>query len=258
MKIPNFETKKELFEFLYKNKQTLKAQKKSKEKHAEGIGFVLPINKSITKAAGNSDILHVKAAINSTNIMDTHDDVHIPGLWTKSLKENRFLIHNKEHLPSFEAIIADGEDVKAEAVMYKWDELGFKYPGQTQILLFNSNVKRKRHEYMFTQYKDGNVRNHSVEMTYVKLEMAINDEDYKDEFATWEKYYPMIVNKEIPDGKGYFWAILEAKANGGAAVPQGSNPFTPTIETKEPPEGTHKEPSTDTQKKAVFINLLKS
>ena len=75
-------------------------------------------------------------------------------------------------------------------------------------------------------------------MQYVKLALAINDEDYETELAVWDKYYDKIANKNVADNTGYFWAVTEAKAIEGSAVPIGSNQATPTHDIKvEPPEG---------------------
>ncbi len=95
-------------------------------------------------------------------------------------------------------------------------------------------------------------------MMYVKVFLAINDEDHETEYATWEKYIDQVANNKTAESKGYFWAVTEAKVIEGSAVPIGSNQITPTIDIKEPGKPTPTEPSKDTQRKAVFINLLKS
>ena len=258
MKIPDFNTKKELFEFLIENKQTLIAQKKAEIKHADGVLFGIVTDKSANKAVGNENEAQVKAIINTTNLMDSHKDVHIPGLWAKSLKENKNIMHIQEHKMSFDTIISDGVDLKAFTKEYKWKELGYAFEGSTEALVFDSTVKASRNPFMLKQYRDGNVKNHSVGMQYVKLVLCINDEDSGAEYEAWEKYYPMIANKSTADGYGYFWAVKEAKVIEGSAVPIGSNFATPTLDIKEPLEGTQKEPSKDTQRKTVFINLLKN
>ena len=35
--------------------------------------------------------IRVNVIINTTNIIDSHNDLHLPGLWKKSLQENKFL-----------------------------------------------------------------------------------------------------------------------------------------------------------------------
>ena len=250
--IPKFETKSELYEFLIEQKSTLIAQKMNITKHADGVGVSLEADRGITitnKAdpSSNEKEIKVKAVINTTNIMDSHKDVHIPGLWSKSLRENKRIMHIQEHQSSsFDKIIASGEDLKASTKTMSWESLGFNAKGNTQALVFDSTVKASRNKYMFDLYKDGFVDNHSVGMRYVKISMAINSDDdaYITEKAVWDKYYPEIANNKEADNTGYFWAVTEAKVIEGSAVPMGSNPITPTISIKN-------EPSKDTQQKAA-------
>lgn len=242
MKIPTFNTKKELFKFLYENKTKLIAQKKSVIKEADGFGYNVMTHpeelseealKFLNDTIETDDVnqFKVTAIINTTNIMDSHNDVHLPGIWTQTVKENKFMMHVQEHKSNqFDKIISDGNDLKPFIKYYTWKELGFSWEGKTQALVFNSIVKRDRNNYMFNQYAKGHVKNHSVGMRYVKLELAINNEDYKEEYAVWEKYIEKIINKEYAESKGYFWAVKEAKAIEGSAVPLGSNYVTPTYQ----------------------------
>ena len=74
----------------------------------------------------------------------------------------------------------------------------FDFEGKTQALVFNANIEKDRHEYMFKQYAKGRVKEHSVGMRYVKLELAINSESKYDvdEKEVWDKYISDIANKE--------------------------------------------------------------
>lgn len=234
LEIPQFESKKDLFSFLKENKSTLMAQKLNTFKHGDHIGSLF--SGVASKAQAVADTLHIKAVINTTNFMDSHKDVHLPGLWKKSLSENKRILHVQEHKSqSFDKIIADGNDLKACTQNISWKELGYNAEGATEALIFDSTVKASRNAYMFNQYKNGYVSNHSVGMRYVKLFMAINDDDYPEEKQVWDKYYSEIINKEEADSYGYFWAVTEAKVIEGSAVPIGSNPITPTL---EPLKGT--------------------
>jgi hypothetical protein len=212
--------------------------------------------KTIKAEAGDS--IQVRAIINTTNLMDSHKDVHLPGLWKKSLQESdRRLMHLQEHKMEFDKIISDKKDLKVYTKTYSWKELGVKLEGNTEALVFDSTVKQKRNPYMFGMYKDGNVDNHSVGMQYVKMLMAVNDEEYQQEFENWEKYYPEIANKEEADNTGYFFIVKEAKVIEGSAVPIGSNWATPTLDIKEPLEDTQKEPVLTTQKANEIIKQFK-
>lgn len=260
MEIPNFTTKSELFDFLVANKNKIIATRKDTIKHADGIPFLAVAGvtaKAIIAEELSDTEIKVKAIINTTNVMDSHKDVHIPGLWKKSLSENKNIMHIQEHQLQFDKIIAEGEDLKVYTKKYTFKELGFELEGTTEALVFESTVKRENNELMFSRYRANRVKNHSVGMRYVKLGLAINDENYPAEKALWDKYYSEIANKEQADESGYFWAVTEAKVIEGSAVPIGSNTITPTLEVKEPPQGTHiPEPSVDTQQAKSIINEL--
>lgn len=256
-----FKTNKELFSFLIENKDKLIAQKKAIKKEADCPVIIRPviINDSkiaARKAAGENitseDIqsLNVVVVINTTNYLDAHRDVHLPGIWNRSLQNNKMIMHVQEHKMEFSKIIADGDQLKAYTKTYSWSELGYDYEGKTEALIFESEILRRRNAYMMLQYANDWVRNHSVGMYYVKMDIAINDDDYPNEYEAWEKYYPEIANKDEADELGYFWYVLEAKLVEGSSVPIGSNPATPTRSTDkdDPPQGTqHKSnPSDDT------------
>lgn len=251
MKIPTFQTKEELFSFLKANKSALVAEKKYQVKHGDCIHhFVYNEDGSeeITKAIANpSDYngneLKVSLVINTTNIMDSHSDVHLPGIWNKTLRENKNIYLLEEHKMSFRNIISD--DVKAFVQSKSWGELGYNALGQTQALIFNTTIKRDRNEYMFKQYLNGHVKNHSVGMQYVALDLALNSDSKYDqeEKAVWDKYINDIINKEAVEAQGYFWAVREAKIIEGSAVVVGSNTVTPTLSVEgksEPEQSTHK------------------
>lgn len=225
-----------MIEQIVKNKDLIIAQKKAVMKQADSVYYYkvndkhIDANKSDISQIDltNTNVLNVKAIINTTNIMDSHDDVHIPGLWTKSLSENKNIMHLQEHDMSFKSIISSNEDLDAYVKFYNWADLGFDFPGQTQALEFDSNVKKSRNEYMFKQYANGYVKNHSVGMRYVKIFLAVNDNTYLEEFEVWSKYINQIVNADLAIEKGYFYAVTEAKVIEGSAVPIGSNHVTPT------------------------------
>lgn len=211
---------------------------KSMIKEADSIPFMVITERSdfLDKAGLESNVegvIKVRVIINTTNLLDSHDDVHIKGIWKKSLKENKRIKHKQEHGRTFKDIIADKEDLKAYTKMYSWRDLGYDKDGETEALVFDSTIRKSRNEEMYNEYKNGNVDNHSVGMIYGKMLFAADSE--LDEHAqlkiNWEKYYPEIANKEDADTRGYFWAILEAKAREGSAVPDGSNFITPTLST---------------------------
>ena len=237
--IPDFETKKELYDFLMTNKDSLIAQKCSAIKFADGFEAHVNVLKNEVGVANKSTFdenqteLTVKAVINTTNIMDSHGDVHLKGIWNKSLKENKRIMMLQEHKSNqFDKIIASGDDLNATVKTYTWKELGYDVDGETQALVFEAKVKKDRNPFMFEQYKQGYVDNHSVGMQYVKLNIAVNDEDYPLAKELYDNHINEIANKADVEAKGYFWAVAEAKAIEGSAVPNGSNKITPTLSVK--------------------------
>jgi hypothetical protein len=261
---PEFATKDELYKFIVDNEQRILTQKKEQLKNSDGFAFVTfeVENKSFVNKANliQKDEIEVKAVINTTNVIDSHLDLHMPGIWSKSLKENKNIMHLQEHEMKFDKIISDNEDLKAYVNTYNWKQLGYEFEGITQALMFQSKVKQERNAYMFEQYAKGRVKNHSVGMRYVKLLTCINSDDYPTQKENWDKYYPEAINKEVADIYGCFWVVLEAKIIEGSAVPLGSNQLTPTISVKADEnhsDKTEAEKSLQTeQKKQFFINLI--
>jgi hypothetical protein len=265
-----YTNKSDLFRFLKDNKAKIMAQKKFDMKRADAVNYhvVTFREKEIVKAIDNTpellqkNSITVRSIINTTNLLDSHGDVHMKGLWKKSLKEQKNLYLLQEHELSFDHIISDS--VKASAEIMKWSDLGIKYDGQTEALVFDSEIEKERNPYMFGQYARGYVKNHSVGMRYVQLFMCVDSEEkyYREEKEAWDKYIGEVINREEAEEKGYFWAVTEAKVIEGSAVPLGSNWATPTQSVKElfsePSEDTRDniEPSEDTQSKKSMFNLL--
>lgn len=253
-----FATKSELFAFLRENKETLITQKREQLKTGAGVPFgedVECVNKSLfIEKSEDEDVINIKAVINTTNVIDSHGDLHVNGIWNKSVKENKRILLLKEHQNEFDNIIAYSSDIKASVLSTTFKELGFNLDGTTEALVYEAKIRKDVNPEMYERYKSGFVTEHSVGMRYVKLDLAINDENEEKEYATWNEYSGQVANKEALEN-GYFWVVKEAKQIEGSAVPMGSNPFTPTIK-EEPTKVTPKqEPSSDTP--AEIINKFR-
>lgn len=250
---------KELFDFLITNKKLLIAEKKATLKFADAFSFSnihVTEKGEIVKASNeeDGDTIERTLVINTTKWLDSHRDVHIDGIWKKSLSENKDLYLLQEHSMTFQKIITD--EIVASTKKINWKTLGVDVEGQTEALLFKAIINKERNPYMFNQYKSGYVKNHSVGMRYVQIDMAINDEEYPEEFSIWNKYFDQIANKEEAENISYFFAVKEAKVIEGSAVPIGSNRITPVLDTeKQPAEATVKQPS---QKETNWSDLIKN
>lgn len=261
-----FKTIDELHKYLIDNKKSLIAQKKSVIKEADSIPYVgvsYSADKDVAdKAESAAEVvkegeIQVKVVINTTNLIDSHMDCHMKGLWKKSLSEQKKLKLLKEHKATFENVVSD--NVVATAKTMTWKSLGYDMEGSTQALIFDATIKEDRAPYMFGQYKNGYVDNHSVGMRYVTLYLCMNNDKSwaAEEKANWDKYYSEVANKEIADQYGYFWAVTEAKIVEGSAVVFGSNYITPTLSVKQHvPNDTLKTEPLITEE--VSIDMLKS
>jgi hypothetical protein len=259
IQVPQFADKAELHAWLHENKTLLLEQKKAILKEADTIPFVVdeqPLSnkgEAVDKAApqmldGEGEemegILKAQLVINTTNVIDSHMDCHMKGIWKKSLNEKKQFYLCQEHNLTFKGIITD--KVKAYTKNIAWSKLGAPYEGNTEALMFDAEIDSDRNEYMFEQYSKGRVKNHSVGMRYVKVYLCVNSDQkyYAEEKANWEKYYPEVMNKEVADQAGYFWAVTEAKIVEGSAVVLGSNSWTPTYAMTEK---DNNEPTDDDQ-----------
>lgn len=264
--IPAGLTGKALFDYLVKNEDLIFHARKSTVKWADEVCLMpLYVNEKgdlVSKAdlppqqGVDYSRLKVAPVINTTNWYDSHGDVHIPGLWKKSISDNKrngfYLLDT--HGRHFQDVIA--EACPAATKTMSWKELGLVISGTTEALMFTGIIEKARNEYMFDQYEKGYVKNHSVGMRYIKMLTCIDDDDYPVQKENWDKYIKEVANREDAEESGYFWAVLEAQIVEGSAVLFGSNGITPNTEAtlipsktqvedtpEQPPLGTGKEPS---------------
>jgi len=264
-----FNDKELLFRALKENKEALIAQKKMQTKQADSWFFVAnsesdDINKNNSINSKEANVLKSSLVINTTNVIDSHNDVHLKGIWNKSVKEQKNLYLLQEHKMNFDSIISN--KVKASVKEFTFKQLGADLEGKTEALVFDAEISKSTNEKMFQRYAEGVVKNHSVGMRYVKIDLAMNSDSKYDveEKEIWDKYIGEVANRQQAEDNGYFWAVSEAKIIEGSAVLIGSNTITPTlnVESKnEAASSTSKqdiEPSSkDTQIKNNSINFKK-
>lgn len=278
--IKHFDDNKEQLKWLHDNREEIKAQRQAMIKEADGFSFMsFAIDEKGERLKADeipmeATKLKIRAIINTTGLFDSHKDVHIPGIWKKSLSESKIFYLVNQHAFNYDGILSD--DVKASMINYSWAELGFKsIEGETQALVFDAILDldspyikdSPENRKVYNLYKAGKVRNHSVQMRYVKDFFCINSDSYPDEKENWDKYYKYVANKEEVDNYNYFFAVTEAKIIEGSAVVRGSNWVTPTLTTEEikniPVEAvkidtSQDEPTinvTQTKKQNLFIKI---
>lgn len=196
----------------------------------------------------NSDFIEVKSVINTTNIIDSHLDLHMPKIWNKTVLDNPFTHHLKQHESRFESVIS--KKAKSFNENMNFNELGLDMDFKTVANINQFILQRNKMPFMFDAYKNGDVDQHSIGMLYVDLDIAYYDEDSQKQMDFFNEMKDKAVNPEVADEYGYFWVVYQAKKREGSAVVFGSNSVTPTLYVK------NYEPSNDTQKKKAADQAL--
>lgn len=213
-------------------KAELIAFKKAEIKTVKGgLSSVLDTNTVIKGLYKNSDTELERTIIGNTYLwMDSHDDVHAKGVFTKTIKERKDIFHLHDH--EFKITSKVGEPINVYEKSITWRELGLNKSGSTEALFMDTKVIKDYNSQIFNEYKNGKINQHSVGMQYVKIDLAVNDEEFEEEIKLWNEHIDTIGNKEKAIEKGYFWLVREAKLIEISAVLMGSNELTPTLENK--------------------------
>ena len=219
---------------LIKNKAEIIKLKKAQLKKGDIISFDTKAQIT-TKADVNtpdSDTEIYRTIVGNTyGFMDSHDDVHFKGIFSKSIKENGTkVLHLHDHVHELAAKVGTPLEVYEKEV--SWADVGLKTGGTTTALLMDTRIEKERNPNIFKDYLNGSINQHSVGMQYVKIDLAVNDPEEEEEYATWNKYKDEVINLEKAEEQGFFWAVTEAKLIEISCVIAGSNELTPTLETK--------------------------
>lgn len=260
----SFTDKMDMVRFMQKSREELFALKKAEYKTKSEVVlknglFVKEFEPLIEDISG--DFIQVKTIINTTNVIDSHLDLHLQGIWNKTVKDNPFSVHLKSHKADFEFVIAD--KAKSYNEKMNFQDLGLSVDMEMDANINEFLMERKKLPLMFDAYKNGEVNQHSVGMMYVNYDIAWYDESSQKEMDFFNEMKSLAINPEIADETGYIWIVYEAKKREGSAVVFGSNSITPTISVKnyepsnkdtpnknEPPISTQKE---DVKNKITFI-----
>lgn len=233
----------ELKTALKKNKESLIAEKKASVKFTDNVASSVTVvavetelKKSLLKAEGSdsSDApFMVTVVCNTANFCDSYMDVLTEDSYTKSITARGTSIpHIADHNHESTAHIGDVKAVYTKKVRCK--DLGFSSEGETTALLMDTLVRKDYNEKVYEFYKAQKINQHSIGLRYENIQLALNSqvEDDAEEYAVWQKYYPSILNKELVDKKGYFWAVTEADILENSCVLFGANALTPTLTTE--------------------------
>ncbi len=261
-----FATRKELFKYLVENKDDLITLKKSAHKRADNVLLnpseftVQEVNKGKYSYENDkeSGVLKRTIVANTYNWLDSHGDVHLSGLFSKSINERASKIpHLHDH--KFELDARVGRPKSFAEKQISWRELGVGKTGMTEALFMESEIRKAYNERVYNEYLNDEIDQHSVAMSYVNINLAVNDEeDYPNEYKVWQEVIKLLGNRKEAEEQGYFWVVREAKLIEVSAVLLGSNELTPTMGKSQPLSTEKVEPVNPTQSKALLeaINKL--
>jgi hypothetical protein len=228
----NFPDHASMYRALVANKAAIISLKKAAIKTTDPLGVRLHVDEAMKEAAGVSLSYgdYVYPVINTTNYLDSHNDLHIDGIWNKSVKEQQGKIYYiVNHDLALGKVISYPKEVEMMVKEITWKSLGKPYEGMTQALIFKSRLTEKSNRDAYLAFRDGEEIQQSVRMEHVNIDLAI-DSDEKDltrEKAMYDKFLKVMVNPEVAKERGYFWIVSEAKIyKEGSAVLFGSNDAT--------------------------------
>ena len=269
-----FKSKADLFKALLENESFIIDAKKSQVYKSFEKGLqVVSDQKTIEKAFNDSekgikfDSDYYYFVVNSANYLDSHNDMHVDGNWNKSVKDQNGKVYLVWHhdFSKTENIIAFPEDIEMITSKVAWSLLGKSYEGETYSLIYKVKKDKIVNENVSKWLKEGRKLQLSVRMQYIKLETAFNsdDSDYAKQTENYQKYYPLIANKDEFKEIEYVFIVKEAKnVMESSLLPFGSNSATAEIsQTENKSEADNitseqEEPSIDTQKQEELLKEL--
>lgn len=267
----SFENKDEMIKELIANKDVIIGNKKSQIYKSCDKGQSLnATQENILKALETEKALKLDTdyyyfVVNSSNILDSHRDMHIKGNWDKTAKEQQgkvFLVF--DHQLKRSEIVAMKEDIGLITAEVPFTAIGKNYAGKTYVLIY----KVKKDKIINNEAKEwldkGYSFEASVRMQYMDIAIAVksSNPDYAKENADYEKFYPMIANiEEFDDEVNYFWVVKQAKnVLESSLVMFGSNSATGQMQENKQAEQSleiETEPLKDTQETEVIPQVEK-
>lgn len=241
----NFESKNDLFNELSLNEDIIINAKKSVIYKSIEKGLEVKTNQNdIIKSLEDTDKAlkldkekNYYFVVNSSNVLDSHNDMHVKGNWEKTVKEQQsktYLVFDHELKRS--EIIAMKNDIRMFTSEIPFSLIGKDYEGKTYALIYEVPKNKIIHKEAKEWLENGYDFEASVRMQYVKIEPAYDsdDEEFAKQKKTYDTYYPLIANKNEFKEISYFYVVKEAKnVYESSLVLFGSNSATGMIQDEE-------------------------
>lgn len=242
-----FTDKEELFAYVRTNKSLLIDAKKSEIiKSVDRNILVVSNQEKVSKCLETSKSIELDDnyyyfVVNSSNVVDSHGDMHINGNWEKTVKEQQGKVYLVwEHTLSKDNIIAMKQDIEMFTTELPFASLGKNYAGSTYCLVYKV-AKDKIEDLKAKEWLEkGYDFEASVRMQYMDVDFAMNSNHKDDarEKANYDAYFPLIANKEELQQTDVFCIVKQAKnVNESSLVMFASNNTT-----GQPTKGNETEP----------------
>lgn len=251
-----FSTKEELFAEMRKSYNDLIAFKKAdiQKSCKKGASVTCRILKDTDSVKTlKIDPAYYYIAVNTTWILDSHEDLHVDGIWNKSVKEQQgqnYLVC--DHSLTIADTVVRKENVEMLVVDMPFALIGKSYSGDTQVLVYKVPKDKVIHDKAKEWLDSGDQIEASVRMQYVTILFAMDSNDPEDATLkkNYDNYIGKIANKDDFEYIPYFFVIQEAKnVRESSLVLFGSNPVTGNIKDNEPEKSTQNKeiPPVDTR-----------
>lgn len=216
----DFETKDEMFKELKANKDEIISLKKSQIQKSCDKGISVKARAiSISKLKETNKDFHLDdsfyyIAVNTTRILDNHDDLHLDGLWdvtAKARQGKNFLV--EDHMLQMNKVAVKKQYVEILIAMIPFSMVGKSFKGDTQALIYKVPKDKVISKTSKEWLESGDEIEASVRMQYVTIDLAMDsdDPDNTTEKKLFNKHIDTIANKEELDDIFFFWAVSEAK-----------------------------------------------
>ncbi len=269
----DYSTKEELFKALKENKDKIIGIKKktiytgydaaNPDASKQIVSNSQVKLKSIDKAATKDlfkDTDYYYIAVNTTNVLDSHNDLHVKGIWNRSAKMQsgkNYLVDT--HSLTIKDVIAYPEDVEIFVADIPFKSIGKDYEGNTEALIYKVKKTAIIGDEIKSALESGKTMQASVKMQYVQMEIAMKSEaeEDKEELKTYNQYKDQIANiSEFKEEPLYFFVQKEAKnIHESSLVPFGSNSATGKINVDSSNDTQHEKETvkTDTSVNSLLI-----
>jgi len=234
-----FSTKEEMFKAFRSNVNDIIEFKKAEIQKScdKGISVScrsLDLNKYADQVKGiKIDSNYYYIAANTTGILDGHEDLHVKGIWNKSVKEQIFKNYLvADHELCIDNVIVKKEYVEMFVVTLPFSALGFPYEGDTEVLVYKVPKDKIIHQKAKEWLESGDAIEASVRMQYVTILFAMDSNAPEDASLkkNYDDYLPFIANKGDFEYIPYYFIIKEAKnVRESSLVVFASNPVTGKI-----------------------------